>query len=166
MKNLSSTFYCNFHLNIINIKIGKILDQILNPFSILLSHTLACEFLHMIRITGFGSLYGHSWIPEVLGFFFQSLALYAHRMCMHTEPCFHQKQACGTCTQRALKNCMKTTDCSFLVTESCHCLLDVCRPKQTITLFSSDLEVAAALHSILLYSKSIKGESKICNKSK
>lgn len=54
---------------------------------------------------------------------------------------------------------------SFLVIESCYCLLDM-RPKRTITLFCSDLEVAAALHSILPYTKSIKGESKICNKSK
>lgn len=56
--------------------------------------------------------------------------------------------------------------CSFLVIQSSYCLLDRRRPKWTITIFCSDLEVAAALHSILPCTKSIKGESKICNKSK
>lgn len=56
--------------------------------------------------------------------------------------------------------------CSFLVIQSSHCLLARRRPKWTITVFCSDLEVAAALHSILPCTKSIKGESKICNKSK
>lgn len=56
--------------------------------------------------------------------------------------------------------------CSFLVTESCYYLLDMDRMKWTITLFCSDLEVAAALHSILPYTKSIEDESKICSKSK
>lgn len=56
--------------------------------------------------------------------------------------------------------------CSFLVIQSSYCLLDRSRPKRTITVFCSDLEVAAAFHSILPCTESIKGESKICNKSK
>lgn len=54
----------------------------------------------------------------------------------------------------------------FILSYSSYCLLDRSRPKWAITVFCSDLEVAAALHWILPCTKSIKGESKICNKSK
>lgn len=128
-----------------------------------------------LGLHGFGSLYECSLASKV----FFPLTLSTVLACSSASPVFELP-----CTQRqkisfslqiftwnlhivSIKQLYENKGaCSFLVIPSSYCLLDRSKPKWTITVFCSDLEVAAALHSILPCTKSIKGESKICNKSK
>lgn len=122
------------------------------------------------------------WHPEVFFLSPSALCLPAGLQVLHLSVCvsvsvlpWTQRQKISFLLQMCTWNlhtvsikqlCENKGAPSFLVTESSYCLLERSRPKWTITVFFSDLEVAAALRSILPGTKSIKGESKICNKSK